>query len=78
MEGPLGRPSAMQKPWLVQDACWADLNGDGKVELLIAVEWGSMKVFHQTQEGCKTLERQQWPGFTERMVESRQRDRLGW
>ena len=48
-------PSAMKKPWLVQDACWADLNGDGKVELLIAVEWGSMKVFHQTQEGWKPL-----------------------
>ena len=36
---------ALREPGLVRDAQWADVNNDGKPDLIIAVEWGPIQVF---------------------------------
>ena len=42
-------PESMRKPWLVQDACWADMDGDDTPELILALEWGTLEIFKQSQ-----------------------------
>jgi hypothetical protein len=39
----------LQKVGLVSGAVWSDLNGDGWPELVLACEWGSLKIFRNEQ-----------------------------
>jgi enediyne biosynthesis protein E4 len=36
---------------MVTAAAWADLDGDGRPDLVLAIEWGPVKVFHNTGAG---------------------------
>ncbi|WP_420456023.1 VCBS repeat-containing protein [Rubrivirga sp.] len=44
-------PDALQSPGLVADAEWADLDGDGSPELILAGEWMPVRVFRRDGDG---------------------------
>jgi hypothetical protein len=39
----------LEKVGLVSGAVWSDLDGDGLPELILAIEWGPLRVFHNDQ-----------------------------
>lgn len=43
--------SLMDEAGMVTDAEWADLDGDGRLDLVVATEWGPVKIFKNTAEG---------------------------
>lgn len=53
LDGPLTK--AFEKIGLVNGATFSDLNGDGRPELLLACEWGPVRVFDFNQAGVKEL-----------------------
>jgi hypothetical protein len=36
---------------MVTAATWADIDGDGRLDLVLALEWGPVKIFHNTGHG---------------------------
>ena len=48
----------LEKVGLVSGAVWSDLDGDGKPELILACEWGPIKVFHNEGGRFKELTRE--------------------
>jgi hypothetical protein len=51
----------LEKIGLVSGAVWSDLDGDGRAELVLACEWGPIRVF--ALEGAKLIERTEKFGF---------------
>jgi hypothetical protein len=40
-----GYSSALESPGMVKDACWKDIDQDGDTDLLLALEWGPIRIF---------------------------------
>jgi len=41
----------LRRAGMVTAAAWADVDGDGRPDLVLALEWGPIKVFHNTGRG---------------------------
>ena len=58
---------ALEKAGLVNGAVFSDLDGDGFPELILACEWGPVRVFQnergKLREATKALGFDQWPGL---------------
>jgi hypothetical protein len=53
---------ALREPGLVRSALWSDVDGDGWVDLLVALEWGSVRYYHN-DEGRGFSDRSVAAGF---------------
>lgn len=61
------KTGVFEKVGLVTDALWADLNGDGRPDLALALEWGPIRIFHNNEAG-----------FVEATSQSGLAEHLGW
>jgi len=60
-------PAAIKPFWLSKQAVWSDVDGDERVELLVATEWGSVKLIQKRED--------EWIDLTEQAGLS---SLLGW
>ena len=60
-------PDAIRNAGMVTDAGWADVDGDGWVDLILTTDWGPVKIF-RNDHGT----------FVDKTADSGLADRLGW
>jgi hypothetical protein len=60
-------PEAVKNAGMVTDACWADVDGDGRLDLLVTTDWGPVRLFNN-QKGQ----------LVEATAEAGLAQRLGW